>query len=221
MILGESGSTNNCHIARGHLVGTDTCPMPPHAFLRSATPIIATPSYHLIPPALSSSLAFPTISFPCALSSLAFLFFSLKLMATSIISSYSQFPASLPRRHASPLLPAKGKTVRFAHRKDSYGPDFEGHLVDENMIVLRKRIHELRMAETNYEPPSNWMEWEKRYCASYHSDVCEVLGLLQTLLMNARPGLAIGMAALFVLSVPTSAILILYHVMEASRSILS
>ncbi|XP_010926066.1 uncharacterized protein [Elaeis guineensis] len=141
-------------------------------------------------------------------------------MATSIISSSSQFPASLPRRHAIPL-PAKGKTVRFAHRKDSYGPDFEGHLVDENMIVLRKRIHEMRMVETNYEPPSNWMDWEKRYYASYDSDVCEVLGLLQTLLMNTRPSLAIGMAALLALSVPTSAILIFYHLMEASRAILS
>ncbi|KAG1330597.1 hypothetical protein COCNU_02G005650 [Cocos nucifera] len=142
-------------------------------------------------------------------------------MATSIISSSSQFPASLPRRDAIPPLPAKGKTVRFAHRKDSYGPDFEGHLVDENMIVLRKRIHEMRMAETNHEPPSDWMEWEKRYYASYDSDVCEVLGLLQTLLMNTRPSLAIGMAALLALSVPTSAILILYHLMEASRAILS
>ncbi|XP_008806268.1 uncharacterized protein LOC103719004 [Phoenix dactylifera] len=143
-------------------------------------------------------------------------------MATSIISSPSQFPAGLPRRRASLLrLPRKGNTVGFAHKKEPYGSGFEGRLVDEDMILLRKKIHEMRMAETNYEPPSNWMEWEKRYYTSYDSDVCEVLGLLQTLLMNTRPSLAIGMAALLLFSVPTSVILILYHLMEASTSILS
>ncbi|KAL6982114.1 hypothetical protein U1Q18_023730 [Sarracenia purpurea var. burkii] len=32
--------------------------------------------------------------------------------------------------------------------------------VDENLIVLRKRIHEMKMKERNYEPPSHWMEWD-------------------------------------------------------------
>nr|XP_010916324.1 uncharacterized protein LOC105041168 [Elaeis guineensis] len=145
-------------------------------------------------------------------------------METSIITSSlhrsSPFPAK-PRGRTAPSLRRKGKAVRFAHKRDTYGSDFGGGLVDENMIVLRKRIHEMKMAETNYEPPSDWMEWEKRYYTSYDSDVCEVLGLLQALLMNTRPSLAIGMMVLVMLSVPASAILILYHVMEAVRSILS
>ncbi|EHA8591150.1 hypothetical protein COCNU_scaffold034767G000010 [Cocos nucifera] len=145
-------------------------------------------------------------------------------METSIISSSlhrsSPYPAN-PRQHASPSLGRKGKTVQFAHKRDTYGSDFGGGLVDENMIVLRKRIHEMKMAERNYEPPSDWMEWEKRYYTSYDSDVCQVLGLLQALLMNTRPSLAFGMMILVMLSVPASAILILYHVMEAMRSILS
>ncbi|KAK8498686.1 hypothetical protein V6N12_000988 [Hibiscus sabdariffa] len=29
--------------------------------------------------------------------------------------------------------------------------------VDEDMIVLRKRIHEMKMVERNYEPPADWM----------------------------------------------------------------
>ncbi|KAK8498689.1 hypothetical protein V6N12_000991 [Hibiscus sabdariffa] len=41
--------------------------------------------------------------------------------------------------------------------------------VDEDMIVLRKRIHEMKMVDRNYEPPTNWMEWEKRYYTSYDS----------------------------------------------------
>lgn len=79
----------------------------------------------------------------------------------------------------------------------------------------------MKMAERNYEPPSNWMEWEKQCYTSYDSDVCELLGLLQAFLMNTRPSLAIGVTVLVMLSVPASAILILYHLMEAIRSILS
>lgn len=35
--------------------------------------------------------------------------------------------------------------------------------VGENMIVLRKRIYVLKMAEEKYEEPSGWMEWERRW----------------------------------------------------------
>ncbi|RDX90951.1 hypothetical protein CR513_27132, partial [Mucuna pruriens] len=42
-----------------------------------------------------------------------------------------------------------------------------GRLVDENMIVLRLRIKEMKMLEANEEVPSHWMEWEKQYCADY------------------------------------------------------
>lgn len=94
-----------------------------------------------------------------------------------------------------------------------------GRLVDANMIVLRKRIHERKMIERNYEPPEDWMEWEKRYYTSYDSIICDVLGVLQTLLMNTRPSLALGLLVLISLSVPTSAAVIFFHLMDMTKGV--
>ncbi|KAL8470929.1 hypothetical protein ACS0TY_033489 [Phlomoides rotata] len=70
---------------------------------------------------------------------------------------------------------------------------FGGRVVDENLIVLRKRIHETKLMESGYELPSEWMSWEKRVYASYDSVICDAMGHLQTYLMETRPSLAIGM----------------------------
>ncbi|KAF7808789.1 uncharacterized protein G2W53_035532 [Senna tora] len=44
-------------------------------------------------------------------------------------------------------------------------------MVDENMIILRMRIQEMKMMERkNYVAPSDWMEWEKQYHRSYEYD---------------------------------------------------
>ncbi|KAJ8631065.1 hypothetical protein MRB53_024388 [Persea americana] len=94
-----------------------------------------------------------------------------------------------------------------------------GRSVDEEMIVLRKRIHEMRMMERNYDPPLEWMDWEKRYYAHYGADICEAVGLLQNLLMNSRPSLAIGMMALVALSVPTSVFMVLLHLIQAVKGV--
>ncbi|RWR85562.1 hypothetical protein CKAN_01443300 [Cinnamomum micranthum f. kanehirae] len=94
-----------------------------------------------------------------------------------------------------------------------------GRSVDEEMIVLRKRIHEMRMTERNYEPPLEWMDWEKRYYAHYDADICEAVGLLQNLLMNSRPSLAIGMVVLVALSVPTSVFMVLLHLIQAVKGV--
>ncbi|XP_010916323.1 uncharacterized protein [Elaeis guineensis] len=125
-------------------------------------------------------------------------------------------PHGLPKKRRMRLL-----TVGCASKREADGWDFGGGLVDENMAVLRRRIHEMRLAEKGHSPPSDWMEWEKRYYESYGSDVCEVVGLLQTFLMNTRPSLAIGLLVVLTLSVPTSIILILMCLVEASPSILS
>jgi len=99
--------------------------------------------------------------------------------------------------------------------------DFEGgRLVDENMIVLRKRIHEMKMVERNYEPPSHWMEWEKRIYVGYDSFICDVMGILQSQLMNTRPSLALGMVALVTLSVPVSSAVMVLHLVEISKGVL-
>ena len=92
--------------------------------------------------------------------------------------------------------------------------------MDENMIVLRKRIHEMKMVERNYEPPSHWMEWEKRIYVGYDSFICDVMGILQSQLMNTRPSLALGMVALVTLSVPVSSAVMVLHLVEISKGVL-
>lgn len=76
------------------------------------------------------------------------------------------------------------------------------------------------MQERNYEPPKNWMEWEKKYYTNYESDVCEVVGMLQSILMNTRPCVAIGFMLFILFSLPTSCILILVSLFNVSKSII-
>lgn len=81
--------------------------------------------------------------------------------------------------------------------------------VDAELIVLRKRMHELRLQERNYSPPQHWMKWEKDWSLTYASDVCEVMGLLQNKLMNTRPCIAMVSLVLISLSVPASLLFLL------------
>ncbi|MED6194167.1 hypothetical protein PIB30_026032 [Stylosanthes scabra] len=96
-----------------------------------------------------------------------------------------------------------------------------GRLVDESMIVLRKRIHEMKMIERNYEAPSDWMDWEKRYYTSYDSMVLEAMAFLQTQLMNTRPSFALGAMAFLALSLPTSTALLFFHLLHFTNSLIS
>ncbi|XP_060195405.1 uncharacterized protein LOC132624679 [Lycium barbarum] len=94
-------------------------------------------------------------------------------------------------------------------------------IVDENMIVLRMRIKEMKLLEAGKSgAPSNWMGWEKKYFAHYNEDVCEVIGLLQMYLMETRPALAIGMSALLCLSVSCSTYFLVLHALEMAKFIL-
>ncbi|XVF43658.1 hypothetical protein PTKIN_Ptkin02bG0058500 [Pterospermum kingtungense] len=117
-----------------------------------------------------------------------------------------------------PMISTKVFAMRRS-RSEAHDQNCSGRLVDVNMIVLRKRIHEQKMIERNYEPPEDWMEWEKRYYTSYDSIICDVLGVLQTLLMNTRPSLALGMLALIMLSVPTSAAVMFFHLMDMTKGV--
>ncbi|KAK3024117.1 hypothetical protein RJ639_043576 [Escallonia herrerae] len=93
----------------------------------------------------------------------------------------------------------------LALKRDAGDRDHDGsRAVDENMIVLRKRIREMRTEQAKDEAPADWMEWEKGYYSSYNSDVCEAVGLLQHFLMETRPSLALGMVALAIISVMIS-----------------
>lgn len=111
-------------------------------------------------------------------------------------------------------------TLAMASNRGAADQNFGGRLVDESMIVLRKRIHEMNMIEKNYEPPSDWMDWEKRYYTSYDSIICEAMGFLQTQLMNTRPSLALGIIAFVAISVPTSTAMLFFHLVELTKVVL-
>ncbi|KAJ0257037.1 Mediator of RNA polymerase II transcription subunit [Hirschfeldia incana] len=89
-----------------------------------------------------------------------------------------------------------------------------GKLVDENMVVLRKRIHEMKMVERNYEPPTHWMQWEKRIYCGYDATICDALCILQTSLMNSRPSVAFGTLLLILVSVPVSTAFFAFRILD-------
>jgi hypothetical protein len=102
------------------------------------------------------------------------------------------------------------------------GWDLDSDRVDEDMIVLRKRIREIRITDESISEPSGWTEWEKEYyLTAYSSDVCEVIGLLQRFLMNTRPSLAFGTILLVLISVPTSFGFLLHRLFVMSGSVLA
>lgn len=109
------------------------------------------------------------------------------------------------------------------------------------MIVLRKRMEEVRARELRSRRSSSsdeaeaeaeaealqqqqfeWTEWEKEYYAGcYGSDVCHVVGLVQSVLARTRPTVAVGLLAALLLSVPTSVTLLGFHLVDALRSVLT
>ncbi|CAN7102389.1 unnamed protein product [Brassica rapa subsp. narinosa] len=151
-------------------------------------------------------------------------------MEATLISS----PASTSPLRFHPLVfsPNKMTTWRTQKKKmmmsvsaaASSGKDHYyggGSLVDENMIVLRKRIHEMKMVERNYEPPSHWLDWEKRFYSSYDSVICDSVGLLQSFLMNSRPTVAITTLLLLLLSVPVSSSVVAFRLLDLLHLVLA
>ncbi|KAJ9554137.1 hypothetical protein OSB04_018182 [Centaurea solstitialis] len=128
-------------------------------------------------------------------------------------------------RLTPPGAPFSGRTVtRFtytndhhnrlcAFKKDGFG--FNGKMVDENMIVLRERIRKMEAEMDGGGDdwlPNNWMEWEKRYVYSggYHSDVYEMVALLQRFLMESRPAVGLGLVAVMAVSGSAVAVAVLW-----------
>lgn len=142
---------------------------------------------------------------------------------TSLSSSLLPFNPFSKQQKISLNHPRRTSLKITASRREERDENYDGRrLVDEDMIVLRKRIHEMEMVERNFEPPAHWMEWEKRcYNTSYDSMVCEAMGLLQWRLMNARPCMSLAVVTLIALSVPTSTALIAFQLMEVMKIFLS
>ncbi|CAL5372558.1 unnamed protein product [Camellia sinensis] len=122
------------------------------------------------------------------------------------------FPAKSPRHPQRRFVPIRAK--RGVDGGDLYGGD---RPVDEGMIVLRMRIRELKLSEMSHVLPSDWMEWEKKYYENYNEDVCEAMGWLQSVLMNTRPSLAMGMVALVALSLPFSSFVFILQAIEVAK----
>ncbi|KZV34347.1 Mediator of RNA polymerase II transcription subunit 18 [Dorcoceras hygrometricum] len=115
--------------------------------------------------------------------------------------------------------PTNLTTTTFAKRREIHDHNFgRRSIVDENMIVLRQRIHEI---DTVDDPPSGWMDWEKDIYPSYDMIICDGMRFLQSYLMETRPSVALGMIGLIALSVPISIGVVLLNLMELSRGLLS
>ncbi|KAK4279873.1 hypothetical protein QN277_011578 [Acacia crassicarpa] len=100
-----------------------------------------------------------------------------------------------------------------------------GRQVDENMIMLRLRIREIKMMEEqkdDEEEGSGMMRWEREYyVGEYGKHVCEVLGLLQSYLMTVRPCLAVGIVLLVAFSVFMSSGLLLFNSINMMNTLCS
>ena len=81
------------------------------------------------------------------------------------------------------------------------------------MIVLRKRLREMEIAEKEEEAaPAHWAEWERRYyCGRYGDDICDSVAALQRLLMNTRPAVALAAVALVVVSLPAASVAVVLY----------
>lgn len=142
--------------------------------------------------------------------------------ATSLRSSLvfdSLFSSKSPKRNFVTLR--RAGAIASAAGRDSCHWNYRGQLVDESMIVLRKRIHEMKVMERNYEPPAEWMEWEKQYYTCYDEFICKFVGFLQTQLMNSRPSFALGMLAVVAMSVPASTFMVILRLLEVANGVLS
>ncbi|RLN24257.1 uncharacterized protein C2845_PM07G02500 [Panicum miliaceum] len=66
-----------------------------------------------------------------------------------------------------------------------------------------------------------WAAWEKEWYGTYDADVCELVGALQAFLVSSRPGVGVGILAVLVLAVPASAFVLVSHLLDASRAIIT
>ncbi|XP_052205174.1 uncharacterized protein LOC127809999 [Diospyros lotus] len=123
------------------------------------------------------------------------------------------FPTESSRR------PLRKFAIRAEREMDGRW-DYSGRLVDENMIVLRMRLREMKISELSHQLPESWTEWEKKHYAHYNEAVCEATGFLQSVLMNTRPSLALGLVVLIVLILPFSTFEVILRVLELAERVL-
>ncbi|KAJ1699604.1 hypothetical protein LUZ63_008116 [Rhynchospora breviuscula] len=145
------------------------------------------------------------------------------MAATSSTITCAGFPSLLMSSSQAHMMPIRRSSIIrcCAYTRRTESQHANNRLVDESMITLRKRMHEAKLAERNYEPPSGWMDWEKRYYIQYSTDVFELVGLLQDLLINTRPSVALGLMTIVAISVTTTSILGLHLLIDVCGFLLS
>ncbi|CAN6337078.1 unnamed protein product [Urochloa humidicola] len=154
-------------------------------------------------------------------------------------------PIRLPRRAGGSRAGVLGVAARSGRRDGWPGADSNssssssgggGRLVDADMATLRRRIREAR-AESAEEDgidtdgdeaggglaplPAEWTELERRHHGSYVAGVRGAVGLLEALLVSARPGLGAGLLGMLLLGVPASMFLVCAHLVQALDSVSS
>ncbi|KAF3776566.1 hypothetical protein EJ110_NYTH47035 [Nymphaea thermarum] len=130
------------------------------------------------------------------------------------------FSLPISTQHLIPPSRHRRSRILATSIRDSDDRNFGSRIVDENMFLLRKRIHEMKMVERNYEAPAGWMDWEKKYHLAYASHVHVGVGLLQKFLIGTRPSVGVGIMVLVGLSLPTAASLVLFNLVEACTWVL-
>ncbi|XP_078176833.1 uncharacterized protein LOC144571423 [Carex rostrata] len=110
------------------------------------------------------------------------------MFASSHCLSY--LPLKTPIKSSFPRTRfPRGQSVVVSGNRGTDGWDLDSDRVDEDMIVLRKRIQELRIIDESISEQSGWMEWEKEYYMTvYSSDVCELVGFLQRIIVASFNG---------------------------------
>ncbi|KAJ0043454.1 hypothetical protein Pint_18672 [Pistacia integerrima] len=112
------------------------------------------------------------------------------LSSTSNLSYHRGVSSLLPCRKNNSKKPY---IISMGASKGWKGRDYEGRLVDENMIVPRMCIQEKKLLEANYEPSSNW----------------------------TQPGFVLGMTVIVALSVAVSIGVLLLQDVEIVKIVLS
>ncbi|CAN6327602.1 unnamed protein product [Urochloa humidicola] len=151
-------------------------------------------------------------------------------------------PIRLQRRAGGSRAGVLGVAARSGRRDGWPGADSNssssssgggGRLVDADMATLRRRIREAR-AESAEEDgiidadgdgaggglaplPAEWTELERRHHGSYVAGVRGVVGLLEALLVSARPGLGAGLLAMLLLGMPASLFLACAQLFQTGR----
>ncbi|KZV52975.1 hypothetical protein F511_31908 [Dorcoceras hygrometricum] len=144
-------------------------------------------------------------------------------------------PSTLKLPHKQPLSfhPSNRRTKRlvlkkFVHAKlgGSEDKDAGKSSVDGNMIILQMRIKKLKALETASKErvassSSDPEEWEKKSFTTHHENVYEILEVLRSYMLKTKPSVALGMLALFAMSVTLSSPVAVDNVLKVLKGLLS